>query len=1006
MPYEKIRTDEVGRPQSNQKYAPSAAPKWDVLQREQLTNTDLDLDYRVSPVLSRKDRHYIIFIMGLIGFISLFITAVTSLTSSYIATPFILSLFTTVSILNGLIKFIIQRVKWIAFVSALTGPILWLIAVMPSAIQSYPALGYLFLAISLSLAGFLAGKIANHYAKWLAASPQLIGDARYQVVLKNDGLKLIALYGVLLIIFARDPIVGFKSFIWITLVFALAIFVWATELKQVKKKLILYRDALVSWFTYARYQAIHFDFVESSKVRVGYGCLVFLWAVLIYMGVSLHYIGLSNKSISDGFWATFFASTGFLWVSLITYNVLYAAYDFNGTIHENPVQPPGMFRSPEGSWIRRNLVSAVILYCLFTSTAHFITYAPTILLYGDNKPLVTAFSRVVNDKFSLTWMIVKIKKYEPIPLKEIVNNLSEGEVVLLKKLNSAAQEQYILGKQTGHYLVNYPDGWLSLAVDSVFMGESQGLWAVLLSFLQCLLFPVLIFLAICLSVFGRALPRYAEALNQIKSQITDWQGYVYRLQNSENQLAREHLLLGVHATEDYPILLHRNILGEHCHLLGDSGSGKTALGMAPLLAQLATNDAVVIIDLKGDMALFQTAYAAAGERFKFFTNEIGKATYAFNPISQFSSKHISLNQVCEIFLSALGLDHGEGYGRSYYSRVARSVLSQTISEYPDLASFDELRDKVKKIASSVQDTSDAFELIAVVESLASCSQLNYVGEDAVAKNAINMPEVIKNREVVYFWLPAAIESSTVKEIAKLALYTLFSSAYQHQRDYQETPRLWVFIDEFQHVASLNFKLILQQARSMGMGLILANQTDSDLWTADVDLKGTVQSNTRFKQIFSIGNQKEREELSKASGETLYSTYWDTPDNPSGGTGRLGPRLMLNDIIALSDEKDTSIAIVSRGEGYTQFGGYAFAVRGSYHITAEEYERRKNAPWPVPSEKTLVAYRKARTGVPPPVDLRTAYILSEDEPPPEMSNKTASSPWAQYLESLRSSNLAN
>ncbi|MBK8183335.1 MAG: TraM recognition domain-containing protein [Candidatus Competibacteraceae bacterium] len=243
------------------------------------------------------------------------------------------------------------------------------------------------------------------------------------------------------------------------------------------------------------------------------------------------------------------------------------------------------------------------------------------------------------------------------------------------------------------------------------------------------------------------------------------------------------------------------------------------------------------------------------------------------------------------------------------------MLSRTIQEYPDIASFEELREKVGKLTNTISDEKDAFELIAVVESLATIPQLNYTANDLVADQAINMATVVKNREVVYFWLPAAIETASVREIAKLALYTLFTSAYQHQRQYHETPKLWVFVDEFQHVASLNFKLILQQARSMGMGLILANQTNSDLWTNDSNLKDTVQSNTRFKQIFSVSNPQEREELSKASGETLYYCgRLDVNGQMNGAYEKVGPRLMANDIIALSDESDTSVVLIGRGQG--------------------------------------------------------------------------------------------
>ena len=1003
MAYERIGSKEVGRPQSRERYEPSAAPKWDVLQRERLRDGEgIELDYRTNPVLLRADRHYAIFIIGLIGLLSLLFSVISSLTGIYLNTEFFFALFCAMSFMAGVYKFITDRVGWIAAVYALLGPTLWLLAVIPQAMHRFPSLGCVLFILSLGLSGYLADCIASHYAEWLAASPQLVGERRRhaQAEWKNrgrGGAVLIGGYGVLIILLARTPIVGFKDFLWITLGFLVIILYWATGFKRIKEKMLLYREALVNWLTYARYQAVHFDFVEKEPVNSG--CLVLFFQLGLYgLIAQVFYLSFHSFNQVGGAVSTSFVLLLFLLMVMFIYVILFISYHRNGTIFANPQTPPGLFKRQ--TWIKRNLLTAGTLFCLFTTSIHFMSYAPLIWVYGNPKPLLAAFSPVANQQLSVTGVISRLQRYEPVPVADLVNNLSRGEALLLRSLDAVSQREYVLSKQTADYLSTGPGAWVSLAIDSALMGKAEAVWAILFGFLQSLFFPILIFLMTCLAVFGRALPHFAERLEAWKSPVSDWEGYVYRLQHSPVPAAREHLWLGVHATEDYPVLLHRSILAEHAHLLGDSGSGKTALGMTPILAQLVSlaDSAIVIIDLKGDMALFQAARAGAGERFKFFTNEVGKATYAFNPVAQMASDHLSLNQVCEVFLSALGLEHGEGYGRSYYARVARSVLSKTLTEYPELGSFQELRDRVSKIASTVQDVDDAFELIAVIESLAEFPQLNHVGEDEAAKQAIHMPTAIQRREVVYFWLPAAIESATVREIAKLALYTLFSSAYQHQRGHQDSAQVWVFIDEFQHIASLNFKLILQQARSMGLGMILANQSDSDLWTTDADLKSTVQTNTRFKQIFSMSNPKEREELSRASGETLYYTgRLDASGEATGGFERIGPRLMANDIIALSDEPDTSIVLISRGAGYAQFGGYAFAVRGSYHITLEEYERRKNAPWPEGSAATVTSYRKKRAGVPPPRELRTAYILSDDEPPPDVD--VSASPWGKRLQTL-------
>ena len=48
----------------------------------------------------------------------------------------------------------------------------------------------------------------------------------------------------------------------------------------------------------------------------------------------------------------------------------------------------------------------------------------------------------------------------------------------------------------------------------------------------------------------------------------------------------DSLFLGLNAADGSPVLVPRTVFQEHAHFLGDSGSGKTSLGLAPLIAQL------------------------------------------------------------------------------------------------------------------------------------------------------------------------------------------------------------------------------------------------------------------------------------------------------------------------------------------------------------------------------------------------------------------------------------
>ena len=55
---------------------------------------------------------------------------------------------------------------------------------------------------------------------------------------------------------------------------------------------------------------------------------------------------------------------------------------------------------------------------------------------------------------------------------------------------------------------------------------------------------------------------------------------------SNDELEAKHLYLGTSIEGDYPVLLHEELLFQHAHILGDTGSRKTSIGIAPLLTQL------------------------------------------------------------------------------------------------------------------------------------------------------------------------------------------------------------------------------------------------------------------------------------------------------------------------------------------------------------------------------------------------------------------------------------
>ncbi len=549
-------------------------------------------------------------------------------------------------------------------------------------------------------------------------------------------------------------------------------------------------------------------------------------------------------------------------------------------------------------------------------------------------------------------------------------------------------------------------------------GNLWMLWLPLLSVVLALSVTVLFVLACARPLLKACLEFETEIVEQTSQDKRPiWQCFVDRTRASTHQhktgsgellLESDHLFFRVSAVADFPVLMHRPLLHEHCYIVGQTGSGKTSLAIMPLLIQIIRGSApapllpssfaadddrnateptpstetdspnekqiridtaksppsdavsddfapVVIIDLKGDPALFHTIRAEAkarGQEFRFFTPERSLATHVFNPFSNFSGQNRSLLQVCQLILDALGLNHGEGYGRSYFTRQNREALFDALNLDPPPKTFRELNDVLKSFRGR-PNYPDIFELVSTIHALTQYPQLETIEPVSDPETSIHMPTVLERRQVVYFWLPAAIESITVREIGKLALFSLLSASIDRQRNGLDTRQTYLFIDEFQRLSGENFRIVLEQARSYGLSCIMANQTQADLKQPDLDLRPTVRTNTRVKMHFGVTDLDEIIELTLLSGKEMALTQGWAEAVSSKGVRRsteswsesLKDRFLASDILGVTDHPRRCILHVNRGSGYTQFAGLPTIVDCYHPISRELYVERTNTRWP-------------------------------------------------------------
>jgi type IV secretory pathway TraG/TraD family ATPase VirD4 len=466
---------------------------------------------------------------------------------------------------------------------------------------------------------------------------------------------------------------------------------------------------------------------------------------------------------------------------------------------------------------------------------------------------------------------------------------------------------------------------------------------------------------------------------------TTFDAYANRLRFSGNRHEKDGIWLGFHQTLGFPILVPAELVGEHMHILGGSGSGKTGLGIMTLVNQLIKrNDGpVIIIDGKGDPALFQSSKIWTEEehrKFKWFTTANGKSTYLFNPFAQTHLQRMALSEIVGLQLLSMNLFHGSGYGRSFFSAASKEAINEGLKSYdgqPD--HFEAFLRHLNQRAAEDPKNDSGKHLAFMMRTLSEFAQLNNrdsngnPASESVIQNAIKMSDVIRNNQVVYFNFESITDPMSTGEISRLALYSTIAAAKEFKEQTGKPPVVYVVIDEAQNVMAANVAVLVEQARSYGVALIFCHQNRDQLdMPGGDDLRQLVDESTCIKQIFSARTPESRKHIASISGEVgYYNATWRqfvyrvqqgevtmdralaTPPNAAitDVTVQAGPRLTTNEIEDVSLAENGCIFSVNRSKGTAQFKG-AFPIHIDFPIDKVDYDTRNKMTWPEKGEETI------------------------------------------------------
>ena len=467
-----------------------------------------------------------------------------------------------------------------------------------------------------------------------------------------------------------------------------------------------------------------------------------------------------------------------------------------------------------------------------------------------------------------------------------------------------------------------------------------------------------------------------QAISREASRTTTWTERMETVARSPDPIERESLHLGFVDQDSSPVLLPLENLFEHGWILGKTGTGKTTLELCPLVEWLAGQGrhSVLNMDLKGhDLALLQALREGTerGRRrsgreipLRYFTNELGKATYAFNPLNQSNRSQLSTYEFAFNICTATNTIHGAEYGKRWFGQSGLRTVAETLRQFPEIASFKELAARLEYLIFNARREvlhneirKAGLEPYLIIHQLATIAALN-------ATPKTHSPEVMEHAidfsgprspflepQSCHFHLSTARGPGGAAEIARAVLQSLMNAAATTSPR-ERRCQVFVIIDEWPAMVAGNLEYILQQSRSMGISIILANQSMQDVRKPDLDLLPVLMENCNFRQWFSISNPDDQRIMIDLAGQTVeHLRSVGTQYGPQGITQSesfaevILPRLNVNDLRLASVDDRKSIVQILSDRGYARYGGFPFVMRSEFHIDRAEYERRRNAEWP-------------------------------------------------------------
>ena len=381
--------------------------------------------------------------------------------------------------------------------------------------------------------------------------------------------------------------------------------------------------------------------------------------------------------------------------------------------------------------------------------------------------------------------------------------------------------------------------------------------------------------------------------------------------SEENDRAGQYIIHNIGRSEDKYRVFD---LPEHTAVIGTTGVGKSTLLTLMAAQRIKDNEAVIIIDPKGDKDVLNNVYRIAcslgkKDSFRFFSlAHLGKSQ-TYNPfVSQLSS-----NDIASRIKNILGSSGSEDvFPNLCWAAVnAAADLLRTIGEsvtikeiYKSLfvaeaslvAAANAKIESLLKIAGTnttcgeyvqaqaIQSSIDVFnstimkggehtqKMIVALKPILTVLGTKELGANlATLRPSISWNDVFTNRRIVYFYLGSMIDDMAASALGKLIFQDLLGQiGKNYAYKYSHHP-VSLFCDEVYNIVFEGMADMLSKSRGANIRVNLFMQTQADIAVkTKLDYVNVIFGNINNSIVFRTPEKELSERLAEEFGEIFYA----------------------------------------------------------------------------------------------------------------------------------------